>query len=260
MVCNGKARKELQVHDIVALQRANNNVLFNALVLSPPFPVSRGELATFLFQKGRKTESAIRRKTFYHFTKYQYPLPKLFRALILQELFTLQLEDASCLWSNHHKSRPHKPKAGIDRSLATRSPWVLPPCLGEGRTRWIAQNCQQGAAGATSRSCHLYSWLTVGLCPGEGRGCRRLKMIKSGTRMCTEYFLLQKSDFQGYLFRVHNAMTLLERRMLKNCTVKWAWQLQVSAWRELLDGFISFNYTTGEKQHSLFKETKYSLF
>lgn len=112
---------------------------------------------------------------------------------------------------------------------------------------WITQSCQQGAAVGTSRWCHLYSWLMAGLWPGEGWGCWRIKMIKSATRMCTEYFLLQKSDFQGYLFRVHNALTLLERRMLKNRTVKWAWQLQVSAWGELLDGFISLNYTTGGK-------------
>ena len=73
MVCSGKARKELQVHDTqwaVALQRANNHVLFNALVLAFLFPVSWGEFAALLFQKGRKVESAIRRKAVCHFTKH----------------------------------------------------------------------------------------------------------------------------------------------------------------------------------------------
>lgn len=70
-----KPKTRTQIHDIqwaLALQRANNYVLFDVFVLSSSFPVSRGELAALLFQKQRKVESAIRRKTFRHFTKHLF--------------------------------------------------------------------------------------------------------------------------------------------------------------------------------------------
>lgn len=254
MVCDGKARKELQVHDIqwaVALQRANNHVLFNALVLSFLFPVSWGELAAFLFQKQEERWKVQSEEKC---------------SVILQSISIPYQNYSEALFCNTYlycilKMLPVYEAIIINPSLINQKQWQVLidlylyeatgcclPASGKGE-------CMLDHTGLPARGCCRdlsivpFVFLAHGgtLCPGEGWGCWRIKMIKSGTRMCTEYFLLQKSDFQGYLFRVHNAMTLLERRMLKNCTVKWAWQLQVSAWGELLDGFMSLNYTTGGK-------------
>lgn len=94
------------------------------------------------------------------------------------------------------------------------------------------------------------------LFPGEGWGCRHIKMIKSGPRMCTEYFLLQR-------FSRRLAPSTQSCDLTGGCWRTALWNGDGSG--RILPGWkagccVSVNCTTGERQHPFFQAAKFAPF